>query len=107
MKKCIHPMEKRKQKKHMNKTNAKKFLEKINLWKMKIQILNVNKICFKKRTASKKRSSTKIGSTRIIVGIITSLEIIQQVRKQKSLLATLMSTASSSTAISTKIRIRK
>ena len=100
-------MEKKKQKKYMNKTNAKKFLEKINLWKMKIQMLNVNKICFKKRTASKKRSSTKIGSTRIIVGIITSWEIIQQIRKQKSHLVTLMSMASSSTAMLTKIRRKK
>ena len=102
MRKCIRPTEKKKQKKYMNKINAKKFLEKINLWKMKIQMLKVNKI----RMARKKRR-TKIGSMRIIVGIITSLEITQQIRKQKSLLVTLMSTASSSTAISTKIRIRK
>lgn len=96
-------MEKKKQKKYMNKTNAKKFLEKTNLWKMPIQMLKVNKM----RTAWKKRSSTQIGSTRIIVGIITSWEIIQQIRKQKSHLVTLMSMASSSTAMLTKIRRKK
>ena len=96
-------MEKKKQKKHISKTNAKKLLDKINLWKMKIQMLKVNKI----RMERKKRSSTKIGSTHINVGIIINLEIIQQNRKQKSLLVTLMNTGSSSTAILTKIRIKK
>ena len=96
-------MEKKKQKKPTSKTNAKKLLDKINLWKMKIQMLKVNKI----RTVRKKRSSTKIGSTHIIVGIIISLEIIRQNRKQKSLLVTLMNMGSSSTAILTKIRIKK